>query len=356
MLPVLLQITIPAAWAKLVVVLVFLALTLGRALFYVRRARREGEKKVTLVGAIKDDAVTVVLLAAVGLALWRAGYLDADLSLPLHTYGLLVASAFIIGAGLAQREAARVGLDPERVADLSFWILASALVGAHLYFVLVNYEDYFGPDWLTTTRLLGRWPRFLMPAGMVFYGGFIGAVIGAYVYMRRHQMRFLPYADTLIPSVAFGHFLGRLGCFGAGCCWGDVAHVHLPWLAEFPKSSLAYQTLAGRANPADFIAPDGLTTLPLHPTQLYESFGELGIFLLLVLLVRPRKRFDGQVLAVWLMVYSVLRTVVEYFRGDVERGVYFGLGAGQWTSIVILAMGILVWVTGRRATRARLPA
>jgi phosphatidylglycerol:prolipoprotein diacylglycerol transferase len=355
MLPVLLQISIPAAWAKLVLAVVFLALTLGRALFYVRRARKEGEK-VTLLGAVKDDAVTVVILAAVGIALWRAGYLDADVSLPLHTYGLLVASAFIIGAALAQREAAKVGLDPERVADLAFWILASALVGAHLYFVLVNHEEYFGPDWLTTTRLLGRWPKFLLPAGMVFYGGFIGAVIGAFFYMRRHGMRFLPYADTLIPSVAFGHFLGRLGCFGAGCCWGDVAHVHLPWLAQFPRVSLAYQTLATRSHPEQFIAPDLATTLPLHPTQLYESFGELGIFLLLVLLVRPRKRFDGQVLAVWLLVYAVLRTVVESFRGDVERGVYFGLGAGQWTSIVILATGIAVWVVGRRGTRARLAA
>jgi phosphatidylglycerol:prolipoprotein diacylglycerol transferase len=353
MLPVLFQISIPAAWAKLVVALVFLALTLGRALLYVRRARKAGEK-VTLVEAVKDDAVTVVVLLAAVVVLVRGGYLDGDINLPLHTYGLLVASAFIIGAALAQREALKVGQDPDRVADLSFWILASALVGAHVYFVLVNHEEYFGPDWLTHTRAFGPWPKFLLPAGMVFYGGFIGAVIGAFVYMRRHRMPFLAYADTLIPSVAFGHFLGRLGCFGAGCCWGDVAHTHLPWLAEFPRVSLAYQTLSTRPNPEAFIAPDRATTLPLHPTQLYESFGELAIFLVLVLLVRPRKRFDGQVLAVWLLVYSVLRTTVELFRGDVERGVYFGLGAGQWTSIAILAAGVLVWVTGLRARRARL--
>src|SRR5512138_1017733 len=352
MLPILFQISIPATWAKLVVALVFVALTVGRALLYLRRARKEGQK-LTLVDALKDDAFTIVFLALVAVILWRGGYLEQDVKLPLHTYGLLVASAFIIGAALAQREAAKVGQDPDRVADLSFWILASALVGAHVYFILVNHEEYFGPDWLGR---LGPWPwpKFLLPQGMVFYGGFIGAVIGAGWYMRRYQLPFLPYADTLIPSVAFGHFLGRLGCFGAGCCWGDVAHVHVPWLASFPRVSLAYQTLAGRPHPEDFIAPGGATTLPLHPTQLYESFGELAIFLLLVLVVRPRKRFDGQVLAVWLLVYSVLRTVVEMFRGDVERGVYFGLGAGQWTSIAILTAGVLVWVLGRRATRARL--
>jgi phosphatidylglycerol:prolipoprotein diacylglycerol transferase len=355
MLPVLFQIVIPAAWAKPAVLLAFLALTLGRALFYVRRARKEGAK-VTLLGALKDDAVTVVILAAAGLVVWKAGYLDADISLPLHTYGLLIASAFVIGAALAQREAKRVGLDPERVADLSFWILVSALVGAHLYFVFVNHQDYFGPDWLTSNRLFGRVPKFLMPAGLVFYGGFIGAAIGGGIYMRRHRMPFLPYADALIPSVAFGHFLGRLGCFSAGCCWGDVAHVHVPWLAKFPRESLAFQTLSTRLHPEAFIAPDQLTTLPLHPTQLYESFGELAIFLVLVLVIRPRKRFDGQIFAVWLMAYSVLRTVVEAFRGDVERGVYFGLGAGQWTSIVIAAMGILAWVAGSRSRAARLAA
>jgi phosphatidylglycerol:prolipoprotein diacylglycerol transferase len=355
MLPVLFQLSIPAPWAKVLVVVAFVALTLGRALLYVRRARKEGEK-ASLVGALKEDAATVVVLAVVAIVLWRGGYLDTEVSLPLHTYGLLVASAFILGAALAQREAAKVGQDPDRVADLAFWILASALVGAHLYYVLVNHEEFFGPHWLTTTRAVGRWPKFLLPAGMVFYGGFIGAVIGAAWYMRRHKMSFLAYADTLIPSVAFGHFLGRLGCFGAGCCWGDVAQVHLPWLAKFPPESLAFQTFAGRPHPEDFLAADHASTLPLHPTQLYESFGELGIFLLLVFLVRPRKRFDGQVLAVWLLVYSVLRTVVEAFRGDVERGVYFGLGAGQWTSIAILVAGVLTWVGGLRARRARLAA
>jgi phosphatidylglycerol:prolipoprotein diacylglycerol transferase len=168
--------------------------------------------------------------------------------------------------------------------------------------------------------------------------------------MRRHAMGFLAHADTLIPSVALGHFFGRLGCFSAGCCWGDVTHGHLPWAVHFPPESLAYQTFAGRASPGAFLAADRSATLPLHPTQLYESFGELGLFLLLVLLVRPRKWFHGQVLATWLLLYAVLRTVVESFRGDVERGVVLGLGVGIWTSLVIFAAGVAIFATaGRRA-------
>jgi phosphatidylglycerol:prolipoprotein diacylglycerol transferase len=155
-----------------------------------------------------------------------------------------------------------------------------------------------------------------------------------------------------VPSVAFGHFLGRLGCFCAGCCWGSVSRAHLPWLVSFPPESLAYQSFAARPDAAAYLDVLHRTTLPLHPTQLYEAFGELALFAALVLWVRPRKRFDGQLLAAWLLAYAVLRTVVELFRGDVERGVVAGLGVGQWTSLAIFAAGAIVWVRARRAAAA----
>ena len=167
------------------------------------------------------------------------------------------------------------------------------------------------------TTAFGRIPRLLAfwEGGLVFYGGFIGAALTAWWYMRKWRMPFLAYADTLIPSLALGHFLGRLGCFSAGCCWGGVAHSHLPWAVRFPPESLAFQTFATRDDPGAFLSPDRLSTLPLHPVQLYEAFGELAIFLVLVLLVRPRKAFHGQVLATWLLSYAVLRTVVEALPG-----------------------------------------
>ncbi len=223
-------------------------------------------------------------------------------------------------------------------------------MGSRVYFVFVNWDDYFGTGRALVATPFGRIPRLLAfwEGGLVFYGGFIGAALTAAWYLRRNGMRFLPHADTLIPSVAFGHFMGRLGCFAAGCCWGEVAHRHLPWAARFPPASLAYQSLVARENPAAYIAADRLTTLPLHPVQLYEAFGELAIFLALVLLVRPRKRFHGQVLATWLLLYAILRTVSELFRGDVERGVVAGLGVGQWTSLVIFAAGAAVWAMARK--------
>jgi phosphatidylglycerol---prolipoprotein diacylglyceryl transferase len=353
MLPVLFTIVIPAAWAKPALLLTILLFVVGRAVGAVRQARSAGER-LSVPAALKADAMVSVALVVIGGVLWRSGLLDREIRLPLHTYGLLIALGFMVGIWLAQREAARRGQDPERIADLAFWILVAALVGSRVYFILVNWHDYFDASTFMMTTAFGRIPRVLAiwEGGLVFYGGFIGATLAAFIYMRRHRMPFMAYADTLIPSVAIGHFFGRLGCFSAGCCWGDVAHDKLPWLARFPPESLAYQTFAGRANPDAFLAADRAATLPLHPTQLYESFGELGLFLLLVLVVRPRKRFHGQVLATWLLLYALLRSVVESFRGDVERGVVLGLGVGTWTSIVIFAIGAAIFAAGWRGRQA----
>lgn len=356
MLPVLFHIEIPGGWAKAVAVLAILLVAGVRAFTWVRRARKAGES-ATFLGALKDDLFLTGVLAVAAGVLWWAGLLDREIRLPLHTYGLLIAAAFLVGIWLAQREARRRGQDPERIADLTFWILVAALVGSRVYFILVNPGDYFGANAMTQTPF-GRMPRILAvwEGGLVFYGGFIGASLTAWWYMRRHRMPFLAHADTLIPSVAFGHFLGRLGCFGAGCCWGEVVHGHLPWATSFPPGSLAYQTFEKRLHPGEFLAPDRLSTLPLHPVQLYEAFGELAIFLLLVFVVRPHKRFHGQVLATWLLAYAVLRTAVELFRGDVERGLVLGLGVGQWTSLAIFAVGAAIWVKARKEPARALSA
>ena len=351
MLPVLFTLTVPAWLAKPLLVGVAAAVALARAWAFRRRAG--GDQPIGWGAALWDDKLTLAALALGAGALWRGGLLEQDLSLPLHPYGLMIATGFVVSIALAQREARRLGQDAERLGDLAFWILLAALVGSRLYFIAVNWRDYVGDNaWMTfhgarIPRLLAVWE-----GGLVFYGGFIAATLTAFLYLRRHRMRFLPYADTLIPSVALGHFFGRIGCFAAGCCWGAVSHSHLPWLAKFPPGSLAYQTFAGRPNAAALLTADRLTTLPVHPTQLYESLGELALFAVLAFLVRPRKRFHGQVLAAWLMCYAVLRTVVELFRGDVERGVVAGLGVGQWTSLVLFAAGAAVWAIGRRGAPA----
>lgn len=278
-------------------------------------------------------------------------HLPGGLALPLHTYGLLLALAFVLGVVLAQREARRRGQDAEALSDLTFWLLVSGLAGSQLLYVLLNPEEFTGARFWAETPF-GAWPRFLVfwRTGLAFYGGVIGAGLTAVLYMRRKRMAFLPYADTLAPSLAFGHFLGRIGCFAAGCCWGCRAGDGVPWGVRFPAGSSAYEAFSTQARYGpEFLAADRLHTAALHPSQLYEAFGELGIFLVLVLLVRPRKRFHGQVLAAWLVLYALLRGLgVEPFRGDLQRALTHGLNSGQWTSVGILAAGVALWALAPR--------
>ena len=356
MLPVLFQIVVPPGWSWALAVAIALAVIVGRAVSFRKGTAKDGKKASWGEALWADKAVLGAILVAF-LAAWRSGVLEETIRLPLHTYGVMLALAFVASIWLAQKEAERQGQDPQLVGDLSFWILVSSLVGARVFFILVNWGDYFGANAMVTTRF-GRIPRFfaLWEGGMVFYGGFIAAALAAAVYLRVKRMPFLPWADTLIPSVAFGQFLGRIGCFSAGCCWGRSCDPALPWAAHFPPGSLAFQSMAARANPSRYIDPDHLHTLPIHPVQLYESLGELLLFAFLAIWLRPRKRFHGQVMAAWLMLYAGLRTVTETFRGDVERGVYLGLGTGQWTSIVIFATGLAIWAVGSRATRKAVAA
>src|SRR5512146_40353 len=255
MLPVLFTLNVPAALAGPLMVALLVAVALGRAWAFRRRAAQDGEAP-GWGAALWDDKLTLGVLALAAAVAWRGGRLDENLSLPLHTYGVMIATGFVLAIAIAQRRARSQGLDAERLGDLSFWILAAALVGSRLYFIAVNWSDYFHANaWMSVHGV--RIPRVLAiwEGGLVFYGGFIAATLAAWWYMQRHGMRFLPYADTLIPSLALGHFFGRLGCFAAGCCWGGVSHSHLPWLTRFPAASLAYQAFASRANAAELIAP-----------------------------------------------------------------------------------------------------
>ena len=356
MLPVLFHIAVPPGWTWVVAVAISIAIVGARAIGFRREQSRDGRRPSWGEALWADKATLGVLLVAL-FAAWRTGVMADGVRVPLHTYGVMLALAFVTAIWLAQKEAARQGQDPQLVGDLSFWILVSSLVGARVYFILVNWGDYFGANAMVATRI-GRIPRLfaIWEGGMVFYGGFIAAALAAAVFLRVKKVAFLPFSDTLIPSVAYGQFLGRIGCFAAGCCWGRSCEPALPWAARFPPESMAFQSMAARPGPGRFIAPDHLHTLPIHPVQLYESLGELLLFAVLALWLRPRKRFHGQVMAAWLMLYAVLRTVTETFRGDVERGVWMGLGAGQWTSIVIFATGLALWIVGSRSTRRAVAA
>ena len=274
---------------------------------------------------------------------------------PLHTYGVLIALGFLAGIILAARDARRVGIDPARMLDLCFWILVSGLAGARVLYIITNIPDYAAVcrDGVHAGWKAGLWnctaALHVWEGGLVFYGGFLGALALVIWYVRRHQMGFLRTADVLAPSLAIGHFWGRLGCYAAGCCWGKVCA--LAWGAKFPRTSLVFEDMLARG----LIEPGGDHTPPLYPTQLMEAGGELLIFFVLLAL-RRRKRFDGHVFLGYVVMYPILRSFVELFRGDaIRKFVIPGtLSTSQFVSIFVIAGAIALAVRLRR--RDKLPA
>jgi len=236
--------------------------------------------------------------------------------LTVHTYGVLIATGFLAGIFLGMREARRVGIPPERVMDLGVYILAAAIIGSRLLQVAINH-DYYMENPIEVFKV---WK-----GGLVFYGGFIGALLLSVWYLRRHSLPIWVMGDILAPSIALGQAIGRLGCFSAGCCYG--CPTDLPWAVTFTE-------------------PKSLAVLgvPLHPSQLYES---LATFILFIGLYAFRKRtsFDGQLFWTYVLGYSVIRFGLEFLRGDVARGFVEFAGVHLSTSQAIGVGAFILSVT-----------
>lgn len=236
----------------------------------------------------------------------------------IHTYGFMIAVGFLVGLYFAIQQAKKEGIKSNTITDLSFYILISAIIGSRLLFIIINYK-YYAANPLAIFKI---WE-----GGLVFYGGVILAVPIALWYVKKNNLNLWQIADIFAPSVAIGHAFGRIGCFFAGCCFGKTAET-LPWGIIF-------------TNP-ECLAP---LNVKLHPTQLYESAGEFINFFILILL-QKRKSYNGFVFLSYILLYSVLRFIVEMFRGDFERGfIISGISVSQGISIImfiIAVMGMLI--------------
>jgi phosphatidylglycerol:prolipoprotein diacylglycerol transferase len=274
--------------------------------------------------------VGYIVLRAV---IWYAG---PGYHFKLHTYGVMIAIGFVVGIYLAVRQARREYVDPNVILDLSFWILIAAMVGSRVLFIIVNIKDYMA-DPLAFVKI---WQ-----GGLVFYGGFVGALAASWYYCNKYGINFFRISDIMIPSVALGQYFGRLGCFSAGCCHGCATGID------------SYGAIFTSVNTV--VARSKLLGVPIHPTQLYESFGELAIFILLIVL-RKKKRYHGQLLVLWLLIYPVWRFLTEMFRGDIERGVHFSLdlfgdsspellSTSQLVSLGLIALGVFLWFILRKS-------
>lgn len=218
----------------------------------------------------------------------------------------------LLGLWISVRNSERLGIDGEKAWNLGILVVLCGIVGAKVLYV-IN-EGMSLRDILSISTL---------QAGGVFSGGLIAAFIAAAWYVRRHHMPPLGTCDAFAPGLAFGHAIGRLGCFAAGCCYGKPTH-HF-WGVTF-------------TNPLANSITGTPLNIPLEPTQLFECAVELANFFFLMWLLKRRK-FDGQVFGAFLFIYGIARFFLEYLRDDPGRGSVFG---GAMTGTQLIAIGLVI--------------
>jgi phosphatidylglycerol:prolipoprotein diacylglycerol transferase len=253
----------------------------------------------------------------------------------LPTYGFLVASGVLIGLWISVRNSEKQGINGDDAWNLGILVVLAGIVGAKILYVINDWGTYAG-NWREIFSLN------TLQAGGVFSGGLIAALTTAAWYMRRHHMPALRTVDGFMPGLAFGHVLGRFGCFSAGCCYGKETHHFWGVVFRDPLANAISGTPLG---------------VRLEPTQLIEAAAEFFNFLILMWLLK-RKKFDGQVFASFLVLYGIERFFIEFLRGDPGRGEVFGgaMSGTQLIAILLVVVGGLIWYWRGGKTSVQHPA
>lgn len=249
----------------------------------------------------------------------------------IHTYGLFLAAAFIVGIWITSRNAKKAGINPDLAWNLGLIVIFSALVGAKLLLLLSDF-DYYSQNFREVFSL-----STLRSAG-VYYGGLLLALAAAAWFLIKKRLPAWQMADMAAPGIALGQAIGRLGCLSAGCCYGKPTP--MPWGITF-RDEYAYHNVGVTLN------------TPLHPTQIYESLATFLLFLYLMWRL-PNRHVPGRIILEYLTLYALLRFVIEFFRND-ERGfiLYGLLSTSQFIAILtILGSGVVYFILKRRSAEA----
>ena len=308
MYPVLFKIPLPA-WSLPLGPTLFALAALGLLLSII--ARRRGALDLLVIG------VLALLSGVVGGVLFRGQRYTLE-SLPIYSYGALLCASLVVGWFLTLGLGVRNGLSRELCANCYFVTAIAALAGARLLYVLTNVHE-FRDVWDVLALRRG---------GLVAYGGFLGGFLGSWWYLRQRGLSLLPWADVAVPSLASGLLLTRIGCYLFGCDFGKPLPTAAPdWLRRlgtFPR--WPSDLLDGAGSPAwlQHVDQRGLsvsaqTSLPVHPTELYESLAGALLLLMLWRLWKAR-RFAGESFFAFTFGYGYLRFWLELWRDDLERG------------------------------------
>ena len=221
-------------------------------------------------------------------------------SFPIYSYGVMIALAFITAILLAMKEAKKSGEDPERILDLSLYVILGALIGGRLGYVLTNLDYYMK----NLMKIL-----YFRQGGLSFLGGFLVAYFLCWLYVKRTKISFWKYADIAAPSIALGIGIGRIGCFLNGCCYGVVSE---NYGIKFPSLHMPPVYLQQLKD--GLIASGSSYTLPVIPTQLYSSLCDGFLIFFILLWMKKYKKYDGFLFLSFLILYSISRFTIEFFR------------------------------------------
>jgi phosphatidylglycerol:prolipoprotein diacylglycerol transferase len=310
----------------------------------------------------KSSAIGGLAVAGIGLVAKLAGVIeriavDKDAApdapaglipigpIPIYSYGVMLGLSLVVGWYLTLGLCEKDKLPKETMANNYVVTAIAAIAGSRILYVLTNLNEFNSPIDIFALRR----------GGLVAYGGFLGGFLGSLFYLRRHRIPLLPWADVAVPSLASGLMITRIGCYLFGCDFGRPLAENAPaWLKSagtFPRwtAGLLHETNAGpEGSPAwaqhvkqKLIDASATTSLPVHPTQLYESLVGAGL-LTLLLTARRRQKFRGEIFLLFTFAYGVCRYLLEILRDDEERG-SLPFTAGKH---VMIPLGLAIFAAG----------
>lgn len=238
----------------------------------------------------------------------------------VHTYGLMIAIGIIAAYMTAEHRAKKKGLDPEQIFGLVGMCVIFGFAGSKLLYLITIWKSIVKDPSIIAESMASGW---------VVYGGILGGIIGAVIFCKIKKLPAWEYFDLALPSVALAQGFGRIGCFFAGCCYGVETESHFS--ITFKHSEFA---------------PNHVH---LVPTQLLSSAFDFALFFFLCFYDKRGKKQAGEVTGLYLICYSIGRFIIEFFRGDLERGSVGILSTSQFISIFTFAAGLILLIVRRKS-------
>ena len=268
-------------------------------------------------------------------------------SIPVYAYGFMMMLGLLAALYVARMRAKSEGISRERITDLGIYAILAGIGGGRLFYVIQNFGVYKG-NLIDILKIY--------QGGLVFYGGLIAAIIAIMSILRIKKLPVLKTLDIIALSLAIGLVFGRIGCFLNGCCWGDICNPDLLWAVQFPRTIDVHNMIDG--SPAFlYHLEEGLVdlsdkhSLPIHPTQLYSSLGNLAIFFILNAFFKYRRR-DGEITMLFCILYPVMRFCMEILRAD-NPPLFDGLTISQNIGILIFTVAVTLFIIGRVRLRGK---